>query len=216
MLKFADEKRLLVAAGRNLWHWNVDSQTALHKLEGHEGVVQALGVSWDGKKAMSGGSPEDWTIRVWDLEAGKEAQILRLPKFFTVPADAPKIPRAVAFAPDGQHVVVSGYFDPKGFKGGFPMRVWHLDQFALGKEVRTLASRRPPTSLIFAPDGKRMLALGAVPTLWDPLAGLEVRSFVGPCSAAGFRSDPTGRQVVTAGYNVHVFFRRKHERCSPR
>ena len=49
-----------------------------------------------------------------------------------------------------------------------------------------------------------MLALGLLPTLWDPLAGLEVRSFVGRASAA-YPIDPTA-EVVTAGYNVHVFF----------
>ena len=46
------------------------SQKCAAQTRGARGVVQALGVSWDGKKAMSGGSPEDWTILSWGLLGG--------------------------------------------------------------------------------------------------------------------------------------------------
>jgi len=65
--------RLAIAVSspnRTLKVWDVDSGRELHKLEGHFGRVTGIGVSADGKCAVS--VSEDRTLRIWDVDSGRE------------------------------------------------------------------------------------------------------------------------------------------------
>jgi WD40 repeat protein len=65
----------------------------LHTLAGHEGEVNAVAVTVQGDRAVS--ASYDGTVRVWDLENGKEMAVLRLDGIVT----------AFACSPDGSALV---------------------------------------------------------------------------------------------------------------
>jgi WD40 repeat protein len=50
--------------------WDLETGECVRVLEGHTGSVSAVSITPDGRKAVSGGSVPDDTIRLWDLETG--------------------------------------------------------------------------------------------------------------------------------------------------
>ena len=107
---------------------------------GHTGEIRHLAVSKDGKRILSGS--QDYTMRLWDTETGKEVQ-----KF-----EGKGWAWSVAFSPDEKKVLSSGGVDKT-------MRLWNV---ADGKEERQFIGN---TSFVygaaFAPDGKHVAASGA-------------------------------------------------------
>ena len=92
----------------------------MRTLEGHLGAVKAVGVTPDGRRAVS--ASEDVTLRIWDLESG---QLLR-----TLEGHLGGV--EVAVTPDGRRVV-SGSKDKT-------LRVWDLESgqtCVLSKAIRT-------------------------------------------------------------------------------
>jgi WD40 repeat protein len=91
----------------------VDGKEVL-KLDGHTGYVTCVAFSPDGKRLAS--SAVDDTVRVWDLQVGKEALALK------VHADdgdqLHKFIQTVAFSPDGKRLASGG--------GDGIVRVWEL------------------------------------------------------------------------------------------
>jgi WD40 repeat protein len=90
--------------------------------------VNGVAVTPDGRRAVS--ASDDGTLKVWDLESGKELR--------TLPAGAPAQKRrghtdrvnGVAVTPDGRGAVSAS--------DDGTLKVWDLES---GKELRTLASR---------------------------------------------------------------------------
>ena len=95
---------------------DLEAGTAVHTLTGHDGPVQAVAVSADGRRAVSGGT--DRTVRVWDLEAGTAVHTLTGHDGWVT---------EVAVSADGRHAV-SGGIDGT-------VRVWDLEA---GTAVHTL------------------------------------------------------------------------------
>jgi WD40 repeat protein len=50
--------------------WELESGRELQTLSGHAGVVLAVAVTPDGRRALS--ASWDKTLKVWDLESGRE------------------------------------------------------------------------------------------------------------------------------------------------
>ena len=48
--------------------WDLETGTRLHELTGHQGGVNSVAVSPDGRRIVSGS--DDNTVAVWDLETG--------------------------------------------------------------------------------------------------------------------------------------------------
>ena len=89
--------------------------TALRLFEGHTGVVCGVAISPDGKRAVScSGCPlGDCTMRLWDMASGKEIRRLQADRLAVLPShtklvDPPGEIAAIAFAPDGRHVLFGG------------------------------------------------------------------------------------------------------------
>jgi WD40 repeat protein len=74
----ADGRRCLSASGKTLKVWDLEARppygAALRTFSGHSAAVRALAVTWDGRRAVS--TSEDKTLKVWDMETGRELRTL--------------------------------------------------------------------------------------------------------------------------------------------
>jgi WD40 repeat protein len=113
-----DSKRLATGTGFFLTGevklWDVADGKEVLTFDGHTGYLTCVAFSPDGKRLAS--SAVDDTVRVWDLEAGKEALAL---KIHADDADQThRFIQAVAFSPDGKRLASGG--------GDGIVRVWEL------------------------------------------------------------------------------------------
>jgi WD40 repeat protein len=129
----------------------------LHTLTGHRGCIWAVAITADGKRAVSGS--DDTTLKVWDLELGKELA--------TLSGHSMSV-SAVAIAPDGR-LMVSGSEDAT-------LKVWDLER---GQELVTLSGHSGAVwAVAIMPDGKHVISGSADGSLklWNLESGQETRT----------------------------------------
>ncbi len=70
---------IAVAGGNsgNIWLWEVESGREVHRLSKHDDGVDGVAVTADGRQVISGGGKKDRTLRVWDLQSGRQLEMLR-------------------------------------------------------------------------------------------------------------------------------------------
>ena len=70
-------EKLLISGGSDgrLFWWDLPSGTCVRVREAHQGIVQALKVSPDGRRLAS--CSDDGAIHIWDLERGERLRTLR-------------------------------------------------------------------------------------------------------------------------------------------
>jgi len=145
----------------------------------HEGAVNAVALSADGKFLATGGA--DKQVHVWELATGKETG--------TFPALKQQV-MAVAFAPDGKTVVSGG--------GDRTVRVWQIDPI---KELQKFEVKDGSVSAVaFSPDGALIASGGGdkIIHLWDADKGKEVRPLKGHENTVTTLSfSPNGKLLVT-------------------
>ncbi len=150
-------------------------------LEGHGDVVVSVAVSPDGRRALSGSN--DGTIRLWDLESGKQIRRLHGHRGAAW---------AVAFSPDGRYAL-----------GGGKDGDLSLYRVASGEQVRSFA-RHPEAvrAVAFTPDGRRAFSacFDKNLRLWDVESGKMLRQFEGhKDSIMCVACSPDGRSALTGG-----------------
>jgi WD domain, G-beta repeat/WD40-like Beta Propeller Repeat len=182
---------VLVSAGEDRTGRLCDPGTGaeVRQLQGHQGGIDAVAVSPDGKTIATGGW-QDHTIRLWDAATGQERVKIPLPtpnghNYGNVP---------LAFSPDGT-LLASGSAD----RANTVLFVWDT---ATGKQVcQAEPFSGPNGSLAFSPDG-RTLAVGddAAVRLLDPRTG-EERGRLSDEGAAGtaVAFSPDGRVLAAGG-----------------
>jgi WD40 repeat protein len=149
-------------------------------LAGHSDRVSAVAVTPDAKCAVSGSC--DQTLKVWDLESGKELQTL---------AGHSDSVAAVAVTPDGKRAVSASRDQT--------LKVWELES---GKELQTLAGHSGGVNgVAVTPDGKRAVSASRDQTLkvWDLESGKELRTLAshsGEVNAVAVT--PDGKGAVSA------------------
>ena len=155
-------------------------------LQGHTDTVEAVAVTPDGQRIVSGGA--DGTVRVWDLASGRLEHTLQGHSDWVV---------AVAVTPDGRRIVSGGHDKT--------VRVWNL---ASGRLEHTLQGHSGWVSAVaVTPDGQRIISGGEDDTVrvWDLAGGrLEhtLQCHSGWVSAVAVT--PDGRRIVSGGFDDTV------------
>jgi WD40 repeat protein len=150
-------------------------------------IIYSVAFSPDGKRLAYGSGV---TIRLWDVETGKQSATLKHSSWIL----------SVAFSPDGK-LLASG---TERLRDG-TVRLWDVQT---GKHLTTFEEHsRGVTSVAFSPDGKR-LASGSYDNtvrLWDvqtgkPLATLEGHSDV----VYSVAFSPDGKRLASGSGDKHV------------
>jgi WD40 repeat protein len=149
--------------------WDIKTGAQLHVFAGHEGPMQGIAFSPDGKLIAS--TSLDMTIRIWDTATGKELKQFKTGgDFFSNPL----------FTPDGKALAVAS---TTGWNAGsltdIAVRLLDVDN---GKEIRRFTGH---TNLIqgiaISPDGRKLLSGSSDATVrvWDLTSGKEILRFAG-------------------------------------
>jgi WD40 repeat protein len=180
--KILQKQRALNPSGLNALQEVLNNRSEYNRLEGHQSSVSSVSFSPDGKTLATGSS--DKTIKLWNLEIGKEIRILQGHQSSV---------SSVSFSPDGK-TLATGSWDNT-------IKLWNV---ATGKEIRTLRGHQEGvTSVSFSPDGK-ILATGSSDNtikLWNLGTGKEIRTLQGdqsPVMSVSF--SPDGKTLATGSF----------------
>ena len=157
--------------------WNTSSGKQIQTFKGHTDAVVSVAFSSDGRLALSGS--EDRDMKLWDIDTGSEIRSFR--------ADEGYNGSAVAFSPDGQHVLMG-------------KTLWDR---STGEAIRTFKSTGSDgywkDSVNFSPDGQYVW-IGE--TLLDVVTGkavLVLTGLHGSTLHSIFAHSPDGCFVVSGG-----------------
>ncbi|OCQ96040.1 hypothetical protein BCD64_11825 [Nostoc sp. MBR 210] len=131
-----------------------------NRLEGHSSIVGSVSISPNGKTLASGSW--DNTIKLWNLETGKEIR--------TLTGHSNPV-QSVSFSPNGK-ALASGSWDNT-------IKLWNLET---GKEIRTFNGHSNTVqSVSISPDGKTLASGSSDKTikLWNLETGEEIRTLTG-------------------------------------
>lgn len=175
-----DSRHLITGSSdRTLRVWNAETGQAASTLVGHQGDVNCVITSADGRSVISGGGDywegelHDPSIRVWELITGK---LLR-----TIVNQSGTVD-ALAISHDGKFAA-SGDWD------GF-IRIWDIGDW---KELRKWKAAHNVNALAFSPDGRFLLSglgnagfgtRGGSVRLWEIATGRDLGGFAGQMSEA--------------------------------
>lgn len=177
-------------------------QNEPRRFEGHTTPIGCVAIAPDGKYALSGGGsrtgrdgparPVDCTLRLWDLQTGKEVRQL---KGHTAPV------HAVAFSADGQFALsAAGAQEDKDDEPvaiDCTVRLWAVD---LGKEVGAFEGHTGPVRAVGFVGKNTAVSAGSDGTirLWDLEKREEVRKFDNPPGAVKCLAvSADGKQMIS-------------------
>jgi WD40 repeat protein/mono/diheme cytochrome c family protein len=169
---------------------SASSHALLRTLIGHQGSVNAVAFSADGKLlAAAAGQPALFgEVRLWNVADGT------LVRTFAGHQDALY---AVAISPDGS-VLATGSYDQK-------IKLWEL---ATGRELQTLTAHNGPIfSLAFRPDGRLLASASGDRTikLWQVATGKRVETLSQPLKEQySVVWSPDGRRLAAAGIDNRI------------
>lgn len=134
----------------------------IRTLTGHKGDVRTITVTRDGKRVISGAGRGDDTLKVWDLETGKE--------LFSLKGHSKPI-KSVITTPDGTKIISASDDNT--------LIVWSSQT---GEQIFTLNGHRCPVKDVAAtPDSKRAISASEDRKLklWDLTTGSELLTMNG-------------------------------------
>jgi serine/threonine protein kinase len=151
------------------------------EFHGHERGVERVTVSPDGRQAMS--TSFDSSVRLWDLETGKELHVLH---------DPPSATHGITFSENGRLGLCG--------RGDGTIRLWDLESH---QELQRFSGHEGSVWCVqFSPDGQSIASASSDRTvrLWDVKSGKELKRFEGhTAEVMGLAFSPNGKQIVSAG-----------------
>ena len=147
-----DGKFALTTLNKSMILWDLETRRKIREFP-HEGRVNSVAFSADGKRAFSGsgesqfvekGQPfkqVDCTVRVWDVESGEELQRLEGHKEHVT---------GLAVSADGTRIVSSGRRDM--------VRLWDIGTKKSQRQLATSDPRFGSPKVAISPDGKVLIA----------------------------------------------------------
>ncbi|GAA1991621.1 serine/threonine-protein kinase [Amycolatopsis minnesotensis] len=168
------------------------------------GSVAAADLAGDGRIAVTGGF--DGMIQVWEVAGGTSARVLEWPRR----GDGMDAVKSLSLSQDGKRVLSGHVSVAEGLSGS--IRLWSTET---GECLRELSGTDfVPEDVRFSADGRNAVAglMGGKVRLWDLSTGRPLwtvdahpgKSITGRAGVSVVRPDPTGRFVVSAGYDGFV------------
>ena len=147
-------------------------------------AANCVAVSRDGSRAISGGYGSNQSLRLWDLESGKE-----LRRYGTYSQSV----YGVAFSSDGKQVLYGALDD----------KAPHLLDLESGEVIRRFPGHTGGVvAIALSSDGKQCFSASHDSTVrvWNTETGKELICFHGPLGAAGAAAvSPDGTRAVSGG-----------------
>ena len=163
--------------------WDAETGVTLFKASEHEGQVQSVSFSADGRRIVS--ASRDWTARVWDAETGSPQAVLQ---------GHGSVVDSASFSPDGRRIV-TGSWD-------MTVRVWDAESCP---ETAVLRIHKDiVTCVCFSPDGRRIASGSADRTVrvWDTKTGQELSVLRGhDFQVRNVSFSPDGRRIVSGAFD---------------
>ena len=128
-----------------------------HVFKGHTGNIWSVDITPDGRYALS--ASVDSTLKLWDLETGKEIRTFR---------GHTNAVTGVDLSPDGRSALSTGWDNT--------LRLWDVES---GRQLRSFSEFTGNTSAVqFSPDGRHALSAGKDYGLglWDVETGKKIRT----------------------------------------
>jgi len=176
-----------------IYMWNIKTGRAEAALEGHQGILNSIAFSPDGKYLASGSA--DNTIQIWDLKTNN--------LIITFQAHTKGVTH-VAFSPDGRYLASAGYENLYG--NNTLIKIWGMNKVVL--EHSFISNDNFIKSLNFSPDGEYLFSSGSDTfTVWNlkkgrfeigyekKFSGNELRNLIG-----GVAFSPDGKYLASTGF----------------
>ncbi len=153
--------------GVKLWDKSGIAQNTT--LLGHTRQVYSVAFSPVGQVFAS--ASEDKSIRVWDINTGKQIALLRINSGHI---------RAIAFSPDGEHLVSADNTDNA-------VKLWDLTTAKVEKIFK--GHTGPVHSITFSTDGRTIASSGLEVILWDVASGKATKKIHWGSQALAYSND---------------------------
>jgi WD40 repeat protein/tRNA A-37 threonylcarbamoyl transferase component Bud32 len=178
----SDGRRLASADYQTVRVWDTATGQKLLTVNKHEGWVNSVAFSPDGRWLASAG--DDQTVRLWDSSTGRELLILK---------EHNGRVNGVVFSPDGRRLASAG--------SDTMVRVWDA---ATGWKLLTLNKHEGPVnSVAFSPDGRRLAsASGQTVRLWDSSTGQELLTLSEHVGTVVMSFSPDSRRLASADFQT--------------
>jgi len=183
-----DGRYILTAGGGDIRLWDPETGEELKRITVEGGANPTF--SPDGKWIVSG-SPEDYTVRFWDVETGELIRTLEGHEAFVyVPI----------FSPDGKYLLT--------FSDDHTARLWDPND---GRLIFTLEHPDSVTGAAISPDSRTILTAGLDFMIreWDIQTGKQLRVFEHPnedgLQIQTLQYAPDGRTFFSAPVNNMVY-----------